>query len=213
MTLVLYDHPVSSNALKVRILLAELGLDYERKAVPFARPRPDWYLAVNPFGGIPTLVDGDVTLAESQAILRHLATQADRDDLYPRAPAARARIEWALDAWTTFARPGFLALELPVLFETGDIGAGETHPERADPEAVAKALPRARAALAPFEAFCADDGTVCGGGFTIADCAVAPVLLRSRSLPLDLPGEFPKLAAIRDAAAGRPGVVAAGFVA
>jgi glutathione S-transferase len=39
----LYDHPVSSNALKVRFLLAELGLDYERIRVPIERPRPDWY--------------------------------------------------------------------------------------------------------------------------------------------------------------------------
>ena len=38
--LVLYDHPASSNALKARFLLAELGLEYERRHVPFAEPRP-----------------------------------------------------------------------------------------------------------------------------------------------------------------------------
>jgi len=42
---------------------------------------------------------------------------------------------------------------------------------------------------------------------------VAPVLLRSRSLPIDLDGEFPRLARIRDTAAAHPSVVAAAFVA
>ena len=38
--LVLYDNPASSNALKIRFLLAELGLPYERRTVPFAYPGP-----------------------------------------------------------------------------------------------------------------------------------------------------------------------------
>jgi glutathione S-transferase len=65
--------PASGNALKVRFLLAELGLDYEIVEVPRPRPRPDWYLELNPAGGVPTLVDGDLVLSESNAILRYLA--------------------------------------------------------------------------------------------------------------------------------------------
>ena len=40
----LYSNPVSTNALKVRFLLAELGLDYDTREVPLSQPRPDWYL-------------------------------------------------------------------------------------------------------------------------------------------------------------------------
>jgi glutathione S-transferase len=214
MTLLLYDHPVSNNALKVRILLAELGLEYDRRHVPFAQPRPDWYLEVNPFGLIPAIVDGDVVLAESHAILRHLAVREGRGDLYPVGSARQAHIDWALDAWAGFARPGLLVLERAVLFATGDMDQGQSQPELADPAAVEEGIARARTALAPYEAFCSADGTVCGDGVvTIADFAVAPVLLRSRSLPFDLDGEFPKLARIRDAAAVHPSVVAGGFVA
>ena len=54
-------------------MLAELDLAYERRTVPFDLPRPAWYLAVNPVGGIPALDDGDLVLAESHAILRYLA--------------------------------------------------------------------------------------------------------------------------------------------
>ena len=53
MTYVLHDNALSSNAQKVRFLLAELGQTAELREVPFAYPRPDWHLAVNPLGGIP----------------------------------------------------------------------------------------------------------------------------------------------------------------
>ena len=70
MSLRLYNLPASNNALKVRFLLAELALDYELIEVPAPRPRPDWYLAINPAGGVPTLDDDGFVLAESNAILR-----------------------------------------------------------------------------------------------------------------------------------------------
>ena len=75
MALTVYDFPTSGNARKVRLLLAELGLEFEHVPVPRARPRPDWYLELNPFGGVPTIRDGELVLAESQAILRYLATR------------------------------------------------------------------------------------------------------------------------------------------
>ena len=73
--LVLYDHPLSSNALKVRFLLAELGLQYERVHVPFAHPRPEELTRFHPFGTIPVLVDGELRVGESNAILRYLANR------------------------------------------------------------------------------------------------------------------------------------------
>ena len=66
MALIVYDSPTSGNARKVRLLLAELGLDFEHVPVPRGRPRPDWYLELNPFGGVPTIRDGDLVLAESR---------------------------------------------------------------------------------------------------------------------------------------------------
>ncbi|MDX6553192.1 MAG: glutathione S-transferase, partial [Gaiellales bacterium] len=81
--LALYDHPISSNALKVRFMLAELGLPYERRNVPIERPRPQWYVDVNPLGGIPTVDDDGFVLTESNSILRYLANREGRDDLYP----------------------------------------------------------------------------------------------------------------------------------
>ena len=78
MGIVLYDNLASSNAMKVRFLLAELGLPYERRHVPLAHPRPDWYRARYPFGTVPFFEDGDLELGESNAILRYLANREGR---------------------------------------------------------------------------------------------------------------------------------------
>jgi len=202
--LTLYDFPTSGNARKVRLLLAELGLEFEHVPVPRARPRPDWYLEVNSFGGVPAIRDEDLVLAESQAILRYLAGREGRDDLYPTDPVARARVDWALDAWTTTAFPRIMALYRALVVETLD-EAGNPHPEHADAEKVERETPGAREGFGRWERFVADDGTVIGNGFTIADCACGAVLLRvDTAWPFDLEAEFPKVARIRDALKARP---------
>ncbi len=203
MALTVYDFPTSGNARKVRLLLAELGLDFEHVPVPRARPRPDWYLELNPFGGVPTIRDGDLVLGESQAILRYLATREGRDDLYPTNPAARASVDWALDAWTTTVFPRIFPLYRAVVAETRD-ETGTPHPERADPDKVERELPAAREGFNLWERFVADDGTVVGNGFSIADCACGPVLLTVAGWPLDLQAEFPKVARVRAAIEARP---------
>src|SRR5436190_10803977 len=203
MTLTLYDFPTSGNSRKVRLLLAELGLEFKHVLVPAARPRPDWYLEINPFGPAPSIRDGDLVLAESQAILRYLATREGRSDLYPTDPVARAGVDWALDAWSTSVFPAVRPLYRALSVETLD-ESGTPHPDRADPEKVEGELPAAREALAVFERFVSDGGTVVRSGFTIADCACGPILLRVVGWPIDLATEFPKLEAVRAALAARP---------
>ncbi|MCY4088275.1 MAG: glutathione S-transferase family protein [Actinomycetia bacterium] len=209
--LVLYDHPVSSNCLKVRFLLAELGLDAERRHMPFTRPRPSHYVELNPFGGLPSLIDGSVMLAESNAILRYLARREQRDDLYPSEPGAAAGVDWALDAWATNVRPALAPAESVALMETGNWDEGGGRWEDADQDRLGQALEQAAAALERFEAFCADNGTVLGE-FTIADCCVAPVLWRWKRLPLGF-DSFPKTALLQGRASNRPSFLAAEPVA
>jgi glutathione S-transferase len=198
-SLLLYDNPASANALKVRFAMEELRLRYEREEVPLSRPRPAWYLEFQPSGRVPALRDGDVLLAESNAILRYLATREGRDDLYPTRLADRARVDWALDLWSTVVRPALFALEQPLLM---------TDPP--DTERAAAAAPAAEDALDVYERFAHGEGTVLGS-FTIADICVAPVLWRSKRLPLDF-GRRPRLAAIRAAVDRNPAFAAAGPV-
>jgi glutathione S-transferase len=207
--LVLYDHPASSNALKVRFLLAELGLPYEQRHIPFSEPRPAEYLALNPFGRIPTLLDGDLVMAESNAILRYLAGRERRYDLYPQEPRERAPVDYALDAWSTQVRPGLAPLETAAIWHRDRETGGGTW-EEGDPGAIEAALPRAHEALDVFERFVAGNGTVLGR-LTIADFAAGPVLWRTGRLPLDF-GRWPRLARLREAVSAHPAFQAAGPV-
>ena len=204
MTLRLHDNPVSSNALKVRFLLAELGLEHERVEVPLSRPRPAEYLALNPVGGIPALVDGEFVLAESHAILRYLCAREGRDDLYPVEPHERARVDELLDRWHTRIRPAFFRHELPALGWTPTGSFGSAPP---DPEQAAEAERRIQSEIELLELLVGDGACVLGR-FTIADCAVAPVLFRTTKTGLDLSG-FPRITALRDTLLARPAWAAA----
>jgi glutathione S-transferase len=210
MSLVLYDNPASSNAMKVRFLLTELGLEYERRFITLNRPRPDWYLDRYPFGTIPFLEDGDLALGESNAILRYLANREGRADLYPTDPAGRGRVDWALDAWSTQLRGGFFPAErVGLMHEDMDKGGGRA--EDADQAALAEAIDAVRPKLDLLERFVADNGTVLGE-FTIADCAVAPVLWRWYRLPLAFDA-WPKVARLRGEVTARPAFLAMGPLA
>ena len=77
--------------------LEELGIPYEHVPTDFASDakKPD-FLAINPNGRVPALVDGDVTLFESMAINLYLARKYDKQGLYPRSAADEARYVAAL---------------------------------------------------------------------------------------------------------------------
>jgi glutathione S-transferase len=203
--LALYDNPISSNALKVRFLLAELGLDYERRTVPIERPRPQWYIDLNPLGGIPSLDDDGLILSESNAILRYLANREGRTDLYPSEPAARAAVDWALDAWSTQFRGAFFPAERIGLMAK-PIDDGGSRPEDADQAELAAAIEATRPRWDIMESFVADNGTVVGT-FTLADIAFAPVLWRWYKMPLSF-DPWPKVALLRDTVTARPAFAA-----
>jgi glutathione S-transferase len=207
--LVLYDHPLSSNALKVRFLLAELGLEYERVHVPFARPRPDKLTALNPFGTIPALVDGDLRLGESNAILRYLARREGRDDLYPTEAAACARVDWLLDTWSMHVRPALHRLEDAAIFFRGGEAVGPV--EDADQAEVEAEKGPVEVSLDAYERLVSDNGTVVGR-FTIAECCVGPALWRTKRLPLAFE-RWPHLGRIRDAVNARDSFLRADPVA
>jgi glutathione S-transferase len=93
----LYDLELSGNCYKVRLFaaLAQIPLDIE--AVDFlggAHKRPP-LSELNPWGEIPILVDGDVVLRDSQAILVYLAAKYAGEAWLPRDPAGMAQVtQW-----------------------------------------------------------------------------------------------------------------------
>ncbi len=207
MGLLLYDNPVSSNALKVRFMLAELGLDYERRTVSFDVPRPDWYLAVNSIGGIPALDDGGHVLAESHAILRYLAAREGRDDLYPAGLHSRAAVDEFLDRWALTFRPAFFRHESPALGFVPGKGMLGGDPRPDELPAVVEAI---TPTLTLIDGLVGSSGYALGS-FTIADIAAAPILFRTTRTGLDL-APYPNLVRWRDTLLARPAFSAAGPV-
>jgi len=107
----------SVNVQKVLWGCDELGLQFERidAGMQFGRNHEPDYLAMNPTGRIPTLVDGDFVLWESSSILRYLALQYGPSSLlYPAEPKIRASIDrwldWSLSTLQPAERPVFLSL-------------------------------------------------------------------------------------------------------
>jgi len=93
----LYSAPYSGNAYKARLLLALLGLEYETVAVDMLAGdhHSPGFLRLNPRGQIPVLVDGDVIVWDSQAILCYLARRQGDEHWLPLAPEPLAAVmQW-----------------------------------------------------------------------------------------------------------------------
>src|SRR5262245_15572740 len=102
-TMKLYGFPPSPNTWKVRAVAAHLGIPLEFELVDLTKPRTPDYLALNPTGRTPTLVDGDFVLWESNAIMEYLASRAPNaiwpDDARGRADITRWQ-SWQLMHWS-----------------------------------------------------------------------------------------------------------------
>ena len=86
----------SGNAARTALALYELEVPFEAHAIDLRKPRSAAYLAVNPLGKVPTLVDGGTTLWESNAINWYLAEKHPRAGLLPSTPEGRAEaLRWA----------------------------------------------------------------------------------------------------------------------
>ena len=91
----LYNANFSPNTLRVRAVAHELGIALVLIEVDLRAGdhRAEAFLAINPNGKVPALVDGDFTLWESRAITGYLASQKPEAGLYPSDPKTRATID------------------------------------------------------------------------------------------------------------------------
>src|SRR6266566_3934423 len=94
MTLVLHGYRYSVYVRIARLALAEKGVAYDRVEVnPFAPDVPAAYLALHPFGRVPTLVHDGFSLYETGAITRYLDRTFTGPVLQPRSSRALARMD------------------------------------------------------------------------------------------------------------------------
>jgi glutathione S-transferase len=148
--------------LRVRWALEEAGLAYRVASTPF-EGRGAAHLAAQPFGQVPWLTDGDLSIFESGAILLHLGERSPA--LMPADPRGRAEVvEWVLAALNSVEMPS----QPWALFRF--MGFPGKTPEAEFVEGFLKArLERLEAVLAGRE-------WLAGGRFSAADLLMADVL-------------------------------------
>lgn len=161
------------NARKLAVMLEETGLPYETHCLSFARQEqlsPE-FLALNPYGKIPAIIDPDgpggapLALFESGAILLYLAGKTGQ--LLPRDPVARQHtIQWLM--WQ-MAGVGPMFGQINY-FYVGDGRAIE------DKRALDRFAAESRRLLAALETQLAGRRWIIGEDYTIADIAVFPWL-------------------------------------
>ncbi len=115
--LTIWGRANSINVMKALWCLAELDIPYERidAGMEHGKNNEAEYLAMNPNARVPTLVDGDYVLWESNSVMRYLCMEYGKGTpLYPQDPKTRAAVDrwldWSLSTVQPVDRPVFWAL-------------------------------------------------------------------------------------------------------
>jgi len=165
----LYDADRCPYCARVRIVLAEKGIEYETVEVDLD-DRPAWIYEKNPLGRVPVLEEDTFVLAESAVIDEYLDERYPDPSLWPADPAERALGRMLVFRFDELSKP-YYALR------RGDDGARE----------------RFDAALATLEGVLQRQRFLSGREFGLADVAYVPWILRARDrMDVDLE-RFPAL--------------------
>jgi glutathione S-transferase len=187
----------SSNVQKVLWCCDELGLKYEREDVggPFGRNRDPEYLALNPNGLVPTIIDGDFVLWESNTIIRYLAAKHGEGTLYPRDLQTRAMAERWMDWQLSVVGPAMM----PIV-----VGLIRTPPEKRDQAAIAAARDKLATAMKMLDSFLGRSDYVAGASFTVGDIPVGIMTYRWYTFEIKRE-DFPNLKRWYERLSTRPG--------
>jgi glutathione S-transferase len=170
-------HCTAARSFRPLWALEELGLSYDLKMLPFPpRAFAKEYLALNPLGTIPLLIDGDIRMTESAAILQYLVTR------HGPTPLAVGLDEPAFAAYLNWLHFGEATLTFP---QTLVLRYGKLEPEaRRSPQVATDYAKWFFGRLRAVDAAVADRETLCAGRFTVADISVGYALLLAERIGL-----------------------------
>ena len=190
MSLVLHGYHYSVYNRIARLALAEKGVAYERVEVnPFAEP-PTEYLALHPFGRVPTLVHDGFVLYETGAIIRYVDRSFAGPALQPGSPRALARMDQLIGIIDSY---GYWPMVRQV-FSHRVFRAAVGRP--VDEAEIARGLSGAAKVLAALEAL-ASGPFLTGPDLSLADLHVGAMIAYFTLAPegAALLGKHPRLAA------------------
>jgi glutathione S-transferase len=191
----LYHFP-SPNPQKVTFALLELGLECDIVPVDLTKGeqrRPE-FLALNPYGRVPVLVDGDLTLWESHAILAYLGDKTAR--MWPASAAGRAdALRWLFFLSGHISPPASDLAFNRIAVRLRGLPGDEAAIARGE-----KALPNV---IEILEGQLAHGKWLLGNDFTLVDCAYCPVLNVIEKAGFSF-SNSPKVSTYLDAVRARP---------
>ena len=173
----LYTNLFSPNARKVHAAAHALGIELETQTVDLraGEQRTPEYLALNQHGKVPTLVDGDTVMWESNAIMCYLAGKGDTE-LWPKSAKRYDILRWM------FWESNHLTNTLNVLFGQKFFSGGNP-----DQKIVERATKDFRKYATVLDENLADKEYVTGDTLTLADFSVGVAF--GYAVPLELPLE------------------------
>jgi glutathione S-transferase len=199
MAITLYHDVPSSNSDRVKIALAEKGLNWEGVRVRLAQreqKKPE-FLRLNPYGKIPVLAEDGKVLFESCIINEYLDEKYPNPPLMPKDPYLRGRGRVLLDYALNFMHEPYWALR------------GEMRKPEAERDAKVAADSRRRLAeLLPYLETALGDKPYFLGELSLTDIAIVPRLLRMEEYGGLDPASSPRLAAWLQRMKDRPSVKA-----
>ena len=174
--MILHSFFITPNNRKVEAFIKHFDLDVEIHQVNFREQetKTDEFLARNPMGKVPVLVDGDFNLWESNAILTYLATMFPETKALPTEPRARADVDRWLHWQSSHLMPAM-----------GKLKTGE----ETDLESVMPLYKVLDAGLQGKDYIC--------GELSVADFAIAAYTLTKLGRQIDY-SDVPNVAAWRD---------------
>ena len=193
----LHDYPPSGNCYKVRLLLAQLGIPYERVEwdTRAGQTRAPAFLRINPAGKVPVLeTEEGGLLRESNAILFYLA---EGTPLLPEGRFERAQVLQWMSFEGSVHQPNLATARFLVRFMemTDEYQKMLRHKQKAG-----------YVALELMEGHLRDDGFLVGGRYTVADVALYAYTHVAHEGGFDL-RPFPAVRAWLDRISARPGYV------
>jgi glutathione S-transferase len=166
-----------TRAFRALWIAEELKLAYEHVPIEIgeAGARKPEFLALNPNGRLPLIVDGDFVLPESLAITLYLAKKYAHGALYPTALEDEARV-WQWSFWAV--------AEVDRGINIWSLHAVRLPPDERDAGLRKEALKVLAAPFAVLDAALSENPYLLGSDFTVADLNVAAVV--SRAVDMDL---------------------------
>ncbi|MEG9832845.1 glutathione S-transferase [Serratia marcescens] len=190
----------SINVRKVLWTCQELGLPLAREdwGSGFRSTQEPAFLALNPNGLVPVLIDGERVLWESNTICRYLAGREGRRDLLPQEPGARAAVEMWMD-WQ--------ATDLNGAWRYVFMSRVRGHADYQDAASLAAAEREWNRLMGLLDKHLAQHGPhAAGAAFTLADVVLGLSLNRWLMTPFERPN-YAALAAYQQRLLQRPGYV------